>query len=240
LKSETIFWGNQWISAEAASLQIGTELNILPVDGVLHKASEGDTLERVQLLYGTPIEDILDFPGNDFDGERPGRLTSDQKIIVPNGRSQVVWIEPGPRVVAGLGRRSPGLYDGPLVYTSSGTFIWPIAPPYRITQNYWAAHPAIDLGTYFRQPIFASDHGSVIYSGFSQSGYGNLVIVDHANGYWTYYAHNEANLVSVGQGVLKGQQIAESGSTGISTGNHIDFRIRVDSGSFLKPMDFLP
>jgi murein DD-endopeptidase MepM/ murein hydrolase activator NlpD len=240
LKPETILWGNQWISAEAASLQIGTELNILPVDGVLHIASEGDTLERVQLLYGTPIDEILDFPGNDFGGERPERLTPGQKIIVPYGRSQVVWIEPGPRVVAGLGRRSPGLYDGPLVYTGSGYFSWPIAPPYRITQNFWEAHPAIDLGTYFRQPIFASDHGTVIFSGFSQSGYGNLVIVDHANGYWTYYAHNEANLVSVGQGVLKGQQIAESGSTGISTGNHIDFRIRVDGGSFLNPLNFLP
>jgi hypothetical protein len=240
LQPETILWGNQWISAEAGSLQIGTELNNLPVDGVLHIASEGDTLERLQLLHGTSIEEILNFPGNSFSLDELIRLRVGQKVIIPNGRNQVVWIEPGPRVVPGMGRRSPGLYDGPLVYTGSGYFSWPIAPPYRLTQNYWAAHPAIDLGTYFRQPIFASDHGTVIFSGFSQSGYGNLIIIDHANGYWTYYAHNEVNLVSVGMGVLKGQQIAESGSTGNSTGNHIDFRIRVDGGSFLNPLNFLP
>ena len=80
----------------------------------------------------------------------------------------------------------------------------------------------------------------MIFSGWSETGYGNLVIVDHGNGYWTYYAHNEANLVSVGQGVLQGQQIAESGSTGNSTADHLDFRIRAESGSFVNPLDYLP
>jgi hypothetical protein len=240
LRPESILWGNDWLSPEAASLRIGADLNILPVDGVLHTVVEGDTWERIQLLHGTPIEKILEFPGNDFASGSPPSLNSGHKIIVPGGRNPVVWIEPGPKIIPGLGRRSPGLYDGPLIYTGSGSFIWPIAPPYRLTQDFWPGHPAIDLGTYLRQPIFASDHGTVIFSGYSQAGYGNLVIIDHANSYWTYYAHNEANLVTVGQGVLKGQQIAESGSTGISTGNHIDFRIRKDGGSFLNPWYFLP
>ncbi|HEY5574452.1 MAG TPA: M23 family metallopeptidase, partial [Anaerolineales bacterium] len=90
------------------------------------------------------------------------------------------------------------------------------------------------------QPVFASDAGTVIFSGWSEWGYGNLVIIDHGNGFWTYYAHNAFNLVEAGQGVLQGQQIAESGSTGNSTGEHVDFRIRVDGGSFLNPLDFLP
>lgn len=240
LRPESILWGNNWISAEAGSLQIGTVLNILPVDGVLHIVSEGDTLERIQLLYGTPIEDIVAYPGNNFPLEPPYELTPGQKIIVPGGQGQVVWQEPGPKVVAGMGRKSPGLYDGPLVYMGTGYFIWPIAPPIIITQNYWGAHPALDMGTYYRQPVFASDAGTVIFSGWSEWGYGNLVIIDHGNGFWTYYAHNAFNLVEAGQGVLQGQQIAESGSTGNSTGEHVDFRIRVDGGSFLNPLDFLP
>ena len=240
LQPESILWGNNWINAEAGSLQIGTVLNILPVDGVLHTVGEGDTLERIQLLYGTPIEDIVAYPGNNFPLEPPYELTPGQKIIVPGGQGQVVWQEPGPKVVAGMGRKSPGLYDGPLVYTGTGYFIWPIAPPIVITQNYWGAHPALDMGTYYRQPVFASDAGTVIFSGWSEWGYGHLVIIDHGNGFWTYYAHNAFNLVEAGQGVLQGQQIAESGSTGNSTGEHVDFRIRVDGGSFLNPLDFLP
>lgn len=240
LRPETILWGNQWIGADAGSLQIGTVLNILPVDGVLHIAAEGDTLERIQLLHGTPVEDILSYPGNDFPLEPPYELTPGQKVIVPNGISQIVWQEPGPKVVPGMGRKSPGLYDGALVYMGTGYFLWPIAPPIIITQNFWGGHPALDLDTYYRQPVFASDAGTVIFSGWSEWGYGNLVIIDHGNGFWTYYAHNSFNLVETGQGVLQGQQIAESGSTGNSTGDHIDFRIRVDGGSFLNPLEFLP
>ena len=240
LQPETILWGNEGLSAEAGSLSVDAVLNILPVDGALHTVQEDDTWERIELLHGVPMEAIVGFLGNEFPPEPPYELTSGQKLIIPGGRSALVWQDPGPQVVPSLGRRSPGLYDGPLVYLGTGYFIWPIAEPIIITQKYWGAHPAIDLDTYYRQPIFASDNGTVIFSGWSQAGYGNLVIVDHGNGYWTYYAHNSFNLVEAGQGVLQGQQIAESGSTGNSTGDHIDFRIRVDGGSFINPLDFLP
>lgn len=236
---ETVLWGNEGLNADAGSLQIGREINILPVNGALHTVADGDSLERLQLLHGVPVKDIVSFIGNDFPENPPYNLTTGQKIIIPGGRNQVTWIEPGPKVIPGKGRKSPGFYSGPLVYMGTGYFIWPVSPII-ITQPYWGGHPAIDIGTYYRQPIFASDSGTVIFSGWSNTGYGNLVIIDHANGYWTYYAHNSFNLVSVGDGVLQGQQIAESGSTGNSTGNHIDFRIRVDGGSFLNPGDFLP
>lgn len=213
--------------------------NILPVDGALHYAAEGDTLERLELLYGVPAEDILAFPGNPWADGAPATFVPGQKIVVPCGRRPVVWKEPGPRVLPGKGRQSPGFYNGPLVYVGSGSFIWPV-PPNVITQYYWSAHPAIDIDTYLGQPIVASDHGTVIFSGWSESGYGNLVIVDHDNDYWTYYAHNSQNLVSVGEGVLQGQTIALSGSTGNSTGDHLDFRIRYRAGAFVERMLFLP
>lgn len=77
------------------------------------------------------------------------------------------------------------------------------------------------------------------FSGWDDTGYGNSVIIDHGNGYRTYYAHNEANLVSPGQVVMQGQQVAESGSTGNPTGNHLDFRI-LYGGSFFSPLEYLP
>ena len=79
----------------------------------------------------------------------------------------------------------------------------------------------------------------MIYSGWDDSGYGYLIIIDHGNAYWTYYAHNSELLVSPGQGVMQGQTIALSGSTGNSTGDHLDFRIR-QGRVFLNPLEFLP
>jgi murein DD-endopeptidase MepM/ murein hydrolase activator NlpD len=239
LKPETLLWGNEGLSSEAGSLQIGREINILPVDGVLHTVKDGETLESLQAFYDVPAEAILEFPGNGLASHENADLLPGQELIIPGASKAVAWVEPGPRVLAGQGRRSPGFYSGPLVYVGTGYFQWPVSPV-RITQSYWSGHPAIDLDTYFRQPIFASDSGTVIYSKWDTSGYGNLIIVDHGNGLWTYYAHNEANLVRPGDGVLQGQQIAESGSTGNSTGDHLDFRIRLAEGGFLNPLDYLP
>lgn len=239
LRPESILWGNPALDTDAGSLRLGQVLNILPVDGVLHYAAEGDTLERLQLLYGVPAEDVVAFPGNAIPESGPYALTPGQKIVVPKGQKPIVWKEPGPRVVAGKGRRSPGYYQGPLVNIGTGTFIWPVSPVV-ITQYYWAGHPAIDIDTYYGQPIVASDSGTVIFSGWTDTGYGYLVILDHGNDFWTYYAHNSTLLVTVGEGVVQGQTIALSGSTGNSTGDHLDFRIRYKAGAFLDPLQFLP
>ena len=98
-------------------------------------------------------------------------------------------------------------------------------------------HEAIDIANSYGTPIYASDGGTVIYSGW-QGGYGYLVKIDHGNGYVTYYGHNSSLLVSVGEHVHKGQQIARMGSTGISSGSHCDFRIQLN-GTFLNPLNYL-
>jgi LysM repeat protein len=233
LQPETILWGNEWLSSVGV-LQIGDTLSILPTDGVLHTVRDGDTLETLQRLHGTPAQEIFEYLGNGFDLTKPPELIVGQQIIVPNGTSPIVWSEAQAPVVETQGTSSskyPNL--------GTGYFVWPVAPPYLMTQEYWGGHPAIDINTYFRQPIFASDSGTVAFSDWNDTGYGNLVIIDHGNGYRTYYAHNEANLVGTGQTVIQGQQIAESGSTGNSTGNHLDFRIMY-GGSFFNPLEYLP
>ena len=63
LTAETILWGNEDLSTAAGNLQVGLELNILPVDGVLHTVRPGETLETLQAIYGIPIEVIAEFPG---------------------------------------------------------------------------------------------------------------------------------------------------------------------------------
>lgn len=233
LKPETILWGNEWLS-DLGILQIDDTLKILPVDGVLHTVREGDTLEKLQILHGTPAQEIFEYLGNNFDLTQPPQLTAGKQVIIPNGTSPIVWPEAqAPSVVTNAN------YSGPYPNLGTGSFVWPVVAPFTMTQGYWAGHPAIDLGTSFLQPIYASDTGTVIFAGWSKSGYGNLVIIDHGNGYRTYYAHNEAIFVKVGDIAVQNQQIADSGSTGNSTGNHLDFRVMYN-GQFFNPLEYLP
>ncbi len=235
LKPETILWGNAQLNAAAGSLRAGDTLNILPVDGVLHIVQDGDTLETLQVLHATPAQEIFEYTGNSFDLTQPPQLTKGQQLIVPNGTSPIVWSEAQVPIISQTGSR--GGYSSNVPNLGTGYFVWPVNA-YSLSQEYWSGHPGIDLSTDFRQPIFASDSGTVVFSGWDDTGYGNMVIIDHGNGYQTYYSHNEANLVGTGQTVVKGQQIAESGSTGNSTGNHLDFRI-LYNGTFLNSLEYL-
>ena len=239
LRMESILWGNEGMSADAGSLVIGQEINILPEDGVLYTVQQDDTWEKVEYRNGVDREKIIGYIGNDFASRDSTDLIPGEQLIIPGGRKPVVWLDPGPKVEPGKGRKSAGFYSGDLVYIGTGVYILPVTPV-RITQPFWEGHPALDYDTVTGQPVYAADHGTVIYSGWSESGYGNLVIIDHGTGFWTYYAHNDVNLVESGQGVLQGQQIAKSGNTGRSSGDHLDFRIRVAGAQFIDPTPLMP
>ncbi len=98
-------------------------------------------------------------------------------------------------------------------------------------------HQGIDVAMPKGTPISAVAAGKVIYSGRA-SGYGNMVVLDHGNGMVTRYAHNQVNLVSVGDTIEAGQEIALVGSTGRSTGPHLHFEV-LRQGTAIDPSPFL-
>ncbi|MFI3327288.1 MAG: M23 family metallopeptidase [Clostridia bacterium] len=102
----------------------------------------------------------------------------------------------------------------------------------------WSGHGGIDIGKPYGTPIYAVLSGTVLISTYNSS-YGNYVMIDHGDGIITVYAHCSALLVEVGCTVLTGQQIAEVGSTGSSTGNHLHFEVRVN-GEKVEPRNYLP
>ena len=134
-----------------------------------------------------------------------------------------------------------GTKERPTWYPT-GSFSWPCTGILTSRFGYRSLlgstyHSGIDIGNSYGTSIYASDGGTVTYSGW-MSGYGYLIIIDHGNGYETYYGHNSSLVASVGEKVYKGQQVARMGSTGVSSGNHCDFRIQLN-GTFLNPLNYL-
>ncbi|MDD4377652.1 MAG: peptidoglycan DD-metalloendopeptidase family protein [Eubacteriales bacterium] len=136
------------------------------------------------------------------------------------------------------------MQDHDAVY-EGGVFMWPTTSTY-ITSEFgfrlhpvlgiWKGHTGIDIGVSSGSPVYASADGKVIVSGW-YGGYGNAVVIDHGSGLSTLYGHNSSVNVSVGQTVKKGTVIASSGSTGISTGPHLHYEIRVN-GEYVNPMSY--
>ncbi|MBE7381391.1 MAG: LysM peptidoglycan-binding domain-containing M23 family metallopeptidase [Leptolyngbya sp. SIO1E4] len=101
-------------------------------------------------------------------------------------------------------------------------------------------HRGIDIAGPVGTPIFSAGPGVVVRSGWNSGGYGNMVDVRHPDGSMTRYAHNSRLLVQEGQQVRQGQQIAEMGSTGYSTGPHLHFEIHLPDEGTVNPMAYLP
>lgn len=128
----------------------------------------------------------------------------------------------------------------------TGKMIWPVRG--RITSNFgWRYHPilrqkkyhnGLDIAVPTNTQVRAADDGVVVVSGW-EGGYGNYVAIDHGNGISTGYGHNHRLLVSKGERVTKGQVIALSDSTGLSTGPHVHFEVRVN-GAPANPIPYLP
>ncbi|MBN1248344.1 MAG: peptidoglycan DD-metalloendopeptidase family protein [Anaerolineae bacterium] len=214
LQPTTLLWSNPELEKMPDLLRVGQELVILPIDGVYHTVAVSDTLESIAQAYKVDVEAIASCPFNAFAPN--GTPLVGSSLIVPGGSKPYET-------------REVTTYVGPVPVAAQalGVFNWPASGV--LTQGYWYGHRAIDIGASVGAAIWASDSGFVAFAGWTDIGYGYLIVVDHQNGYQTYYAHLSDIFVREGEVVEGGQVIGAMGSTGNSTGPHLHFEIRYDS-----------
>lgn len=252
LKPETILWGNYYVLLDDPhALKPGQVLNILPVDGTYHQWQQGEGLNGISTYYGVKPEDIINFPANKLDPSTIGDLAHPNIapgtwLVIPGGRREFIsWSAPlgvtreNPASARVLG---PGACDpvsgGAIGY---GTFIWPSNKHYLSGFDYTPStnHLGIDIAGNEGEAVYATDAGVVVYAGWNNYGYGNMIMIDHGNNFQSLYGHLSAINVSCGQSVGQGDVIGAIGSTGHSSGPHLHFEIRSLS-SFVNPHDVLP
>jgi murein DD-endopeptidase MepM/ murein hydrolase activator NlpD len=239
----TIYWANSDVLHDNPHLLWpDMVLNILPVDGVYHTVSEGETVASIAEKYSVDPSALYN-EWNDLEEGEP--LLAGMRLVIPGGtREWIVWQLPQ---YTGL-RGSAAVGSGVCALPASGIrgygwFDWPTASRrisgwvFRDPRN--PPHGGIDIGLRVGDPIYAADNGVVAYAGWNDWGYGYLIVLDHGNGYHTYYAHLSGIWVVCGQSVQKGAAIGAGGSTGRSSGPHLHFEIRYE-GIPQDPLYYLP
>jgi murein DD-endopeptidase MepM/ murein hydrolase activator NlpD len=251
IKPETLLWANQLVLGDNPhNIRPGQELNILPVDGTYHRWSAGDGLNGVAKFFGVKPEDIIDLPANQLDPATIGdwsnpNIQPGTWLVIPGGRREYVsWSAPvipreNPSVAKVLGEGACGSAVNGL--NGLGSFIWPADHHYLSGFDYTpsANHSGIDIDGQTGNPVYAADSGVVVYAGWNNWGYGNVVVINHGNGWQSLYAHLSSFNVTCGQSVERGSAIGTIGETGNATGSHLHFELMYE-GSKVNPKDYLP
>lgn len=197
--------------------------------GLYHQVQRGENLFRIGKAYGVSHLELARVNAIDD----PNKLEVGQKVFVPGAKRALPVNVITPERVIDVPANLP---------KGEGVFIWPLANGsisspfgYRGRQYH---HDGIDISAPIGSVVRASRDGSVVYSD-TLRGYGNVIIIEHENGYATVYAHNSENLVRAGTQVQQGQTIGTVGNTGRTTGPNLHFEIRKDN-SVVNPIYFLP
>ena len=252
LKPQTVLWGNYYVLLDDPhALKAGQVLNILPVDGTYHEWQEGEGLNGVASYYGVKPEDIVNYPTNNLDPATVGdfaapNIKPGSWLIVPGGKRQFVsWSAPlgvtrenaAYARVLGAGACDP-VTGGAVGF---GTFVWPANKHYLSGFDYSpeSNHWGLDIAGNGGEGAYATDAGVIVYAGWNDYGYGNMVMVDHGNGFQSLYAHLSEIYVGCGQSVGQGDAIGAIGSTGRSSGAHLHFEIMTATVK-INPWDVLP
>jgi murein DD-endopeptidase MepM/ murein hydrolase activator NlpD len=202
-------------------------------EGPTHVVAAGDNLWTIARRHAADLGSII----RSNVGVDPDRLVAGQRILVPGGSRMKPLPPPTPvesrtapvPAAASDRRASP--------QAQSGDHLWPLPIRGDLTRRFSAAHPAIDIAAPQGTKVRAIADGTVVWSGWKDNGGGFVVEVAHPDGMRSTYNHNSKLIVAPGDEVAQGETIALVGSTGWSTGPHLDLRVWMN-GRLVDPLRF--
>ena len=217
-----------------------------PAGDRVHTVVKGDTLYSIARRYGVAVGALVS--ANRLASDRvPLRIG--QRLAIPSAgvgsaralvaRSARSAADPGPRARS---VRAPidFVLAVPDFADALSTFEWPtdgsVSSAFGRRRSGW--HRGIDIRAPHGEPILAAAAGVVVVAGV-EPRYGRVLKIEHEYGFTTVYAHNDENLVKIGDWVTPGQHIARVGRTGRATNYHVHFEIRRD-GRVYNPLYMLP
>ena len=197
------------------------ESSIGAARALTHTVQPGETIYHIARIYAVSPARLMAVNGI----SDPRQLAPGQTLIIPLNGAVPTAANVSPWQVARADRQ----------------FAWPVtaglvSSPFGIRNG--VMHHGVDIAAAAGSPVRAADNGTVIFTGHLH-GYGNAVILQHSGGYVTVYGHNQRNLVRYGEEVVRGQIIAELGSTGRATGPNLHFEVRFQ-GQPQNPLAYLP
>jgi len=219
-------------------------------DGIFYKIKPGDTIQKVSSTYKVQIDRIkkvnptvdlnslksgaeLFIPGARIEAADTKETNKNNKTVNNRTANNKETRKQNPSGNKNINESSPGGFRWPVVGKISSPYGWRRHPILRRADF----HSAIDINAPHGASIRASKNGIVAYSGW-MNGYGNTVVIEHAGGYSTLYAHCSSLGVSKGKNVASGEIIAKVGATGRATGPHVHFEIRYGNKP-LNPLSHL-
>jgi murein DD-endopeptidase MepM/ murein hydrolase activator NlpD len=254
LQPITIFAANfDVLQDDPHSLRPGQVLRILPVDGVYWEWQGGIPFGQWAEYFKVKPEDIINYAPNKIDAASVGtdfanaNIKTGTFLIVPSGVYQyhtpggmplgLTRDSPASAQVAGPGS-CPAITGGAIGY---GTFVFPTDKHVLSGFDYSTKtnHLGIDLMGNEGANVYASDGGVVVYAGWNNYGYGNMIMIDHGTGFQSLYGHLSQVFVNCGDNVTQSQVVGAVGTTGNSSGPHLHFEVRTPS-VVINPWDVLP
>jgi len=210
------------ITEEGSALGVGQTMLIPPGRGALYFVKDGDTIASVAQKFRVEPAVIMNYNRLYFE---PEHFATDQLIFVPGAEVPALKRNEFSQITIPAPAQLPAR-TGRLALPVNGVF----------TQYFWWGHTGVDLAAPYGTAIMASDDGVVVATGWVAVG-GLRVCVQHSEGLQTCYYHTSSVYVSAGQSVVRGQPIAAIGMTGVTTGPHVHWELKVN-GVAVNPLAY--
>ncbi len=222
------------VSSSAVTEAIPDRRPITTKRGIYYFVKQGERFDVIAERYKISPDDLAQI--NQI--QNPDDMVAGRRLFIPQLKYREEYLKITSIINDNSALTSKESASGS---TEIAKFEWPLKG-YVLTSKYgWRRrrnHAGIDLSAKPGTPIYSASAGTVIFAE-RYAGYGNLVVVKHAGGYYTAYAHAQSIHVHVNQRVKMGQEIATVGNTGRSTGPHLHFEVRKNSQS-IDPLMVLP